>query len=237
MDQFKKWLESRIPQVNTKGRPRYSLVRLTLTGRLSDCARVTSIETSATNELHRSQGAQEEHRGDAKGVHCKPPDREDWLDARSGAGGDLSHGLFLALVERGLAFISLAYHRGLGVFSLEVRIRAGRVKGVVDEACRHEQEACQDDRRQGHCVAHLVADARNDFKKREFTRIAGGLGLTGFNSLSVSCCTGWLSVALTFYALIGMSSLATSSHTTAEAQPANSRYLWKAVQIACGGWS
>ena len=92
------------------------------------------ITTSAADELHCSQGAQEEHRGDAKGVNGKPPDRKDRVVARSGAGGDLSHDLFQAFVERGLAFVALADHRSLRVLSLEVSIRTGGAEGVVGEA-------------------------------------------------------------------------------------------------------
>ena len=54
---------------------------------------------SAADELHCSQGAQEENRGDAKCVYGKPPDRKDRVVARSGASGDLSHDLFEALVQ------------------------------------------------------------------------------------------------------------------------------------------
>ena len=67
-------------------------------------------------------------------MHGKPPDREDRVVAGSGASGDLSHVLFQALVERRLAFVALTDHGGLGVLSLEVRIRAGRAEGVVGEA-------------------------------------------------------------------------------------------------------
>lgn len=137
--------------------------------------------TSAADELHRSQGTQEKHRRDAKGVDCKPPDREDRVVARSCAGRDLCHDLSQALVERGLAFVALTNHRGFGVLSLEIRIRAGRAEGVVGEAGRHEQETGQEDRRQGHCVDHPVADARNDFEERAFTRRAGGHGLEAFS--------------------------------------------------------
>ena len=84
--------------------------------------------------MHGSQGSQEEHSGDAKGVHGKPPDRKDRVVARSRAGGDLGHGLFQALVERELGVIALADHRGLGVLGLEVGIRARRPEGVVGEA-------------------------------------------------------------------------------------------------------
>jgi len=49
---------------------------------------------SAVDELRRSQGAEEEHRGDAKSVNRSPPDREHRLDPMSGACGDLSHDLF-----------------------------------------------------------------------------------------------------------------------------------------------
>lgn len=80
---------------------------------------------SAANELHGSQGAQEKDRGDAKGVDCKPPDREDRVVARGGASWNLGHGLFQALVERRLGVIALAHHRSLGVLSLEVSVRAG----------------------------------------------------------------------------------------------------------------
>ena len=127
--------------------------------------------------MHRSKGSQEEHRGDAKGVHGKPPDREDRVVARSGACRDLSHVLFQSLVERGFAFVALADHRSLGVLSLEVRIRTRCTEGVVGEPGGYEQESSQEDRRQGHCVDHPVADARNDFEERAFTRRAGGHGL------------------------------------------------------------
>ena len=95
---------------------------------------------SAANELHGSQGAQEEHRGNAEGVDCEPPDRENRVVARGGAGGNLGHGLFQALVERGLGVIALAHHRGLGVLCLEVSVRARRAEGVVGQSGVHEQE-------------------------------------------------------------------------------------------------
>ena len=111
----------------------------------------------------------------------KPPDREDRVVAWRGASGDLSHDLLQALVERGLAFVALADHRGLRVLRLEVRVRAWCAEGVVGEAGGYEQEASQEDRRQGHCVDHPVADARNDFEERAFTRRAGGHGLEAFS--------------------------------------------------------
>ena len=103
-------------------------------------------------------------------MHGKPPDRKDRVIARSGACGNLSHGLFQSLVERGLGVIALANHRGFGVLSLEVSIRTRGAEGVVGEAGRHEQEASQEDRRQCYCVDHPVPDARDDFKERAFTR-------------------------------------------------------------------
>ena len=125
---------------------------------------------SAANELHGSEGAQEEHRGDAKGVYGKPPNREDRVVAWGGASWNLGHCLFEALVERGLGVIALAHHRSLGVLSLEVGIRAGGAEGVVGQSCVHEQEPGQEDRRQGHGMDHPVPDARDDFKERAFTR-------------------------------------------------------------------
>jgi len=74
-------------------------------------------------------------------VDCEPPDRKDRIVARSGACGDLSHGLFQALVERRLGVIALTHHRGLGVLSLEVGVRPRSAEGIVGEAGRHEQEA------------------------------------------------------------------------------------------------
>ena len=125
---------------------------------------------SAANELHGSQGAQEKHRGNAEGVDCKPPDREDRVVARSGASGNLGQGLFQALVERGLGVIALAHHGGLRVLSLEVSVRSGSPEGVIGQSCVHEQEPSQEDRRQGHGMDHPVPDARDDFKERAFTR-------------------------------------------------------------------
>ena len=150
-------------------------------GDCSDWGCVPSIRASAADELHRSKGPQEEHRGDAKGVHGKPPDRKDRVVARSGAGGNLRHCLFQALVDCGFSFVPLADNWSLGVLSLEVSIRTWRAEGVVREAGRHEQEASKEDRRQGHCVDHPVADARNDFEERAFTRRAGGHGLEAFS--------------------------------------------------------
>ena len=117
----------------------------------------------------------------AKSVNCVPPDREDRVVARSGACVSLSHDLFQALVERGLGVITLTHHRGLGALSLEVSIRTGVSEGVVGEAGRHEHDARQEDLRQGDCVDHPVADARNDFEERAFTRRAGGHGLEAFS--------------------------------------------------------
>ena len=117
----------------------------------------------------------------------QPPVRKERVVARSGGCGDLCHGLFQALVERGLGVIALTNYRGLGVLSLEVSIRARGAEGVVGEAGRHEQEASQEDRRQGHCVDHPVADARNDFKERAFARRAGGHGLGGFSGAQSNC--------------------------------------------------
>jgi UDP-N-acetyl-D-mannosaminuronate dehydrogenase len=56
----------------------------------------------AADELHGGQGSQEEHRGDAEGMHRQPPDREDRVVAGRGGGCGLGHGLFSALVEGGL---------------------------------------------------------------------------------------------------------------------------------------
>lgn len=67
-------------------------------------------------------------------MNGKPPDREDRVVARGGACRDLSHGLFQALVERGLGVIALTHHRCLGVLSLEVSIRTWGAEGVVGEA-------------------------------------------------------------------------------------------------------
>jgi hypothetical protein len=103
-------------------------------------------------------------------VERQPPNREDRVVAGRGGGGGLGHGLFQALVEGGLGVVALAHHRSLGVVGLEVGIRPGCAEGVVGQAGGHEQEARQEDRWQGHGVDHPVTDARDDFKKRAFTR-------------------------------------------------------------------
>jgi hypothetical protein len=89
---------------------------------------------SAANELHGSQGAQEQHRGDTEGVHGKPMDRNDRVIARGRASMNFSHGLYQALVEQRHGVIALASHSALGVLSLQVSVRAGGVEGVVGQS-------------------------------------------------------------------------------------------------------
>ena len=71
---------------------------------------------SAADELHRGEGAKEEHRRDAEGMQRKPTNREDRIVSRRG--GDrrsLCHDLFQTDVEFGLAFVALAHHGSLAL--------------------------------------------------------------------------------------------------------------------------
>ena len=78
---------------------------------------------------------------DARGVDGKSSNRNDRVVADSGAGGSFIHGLFQVPVMRGLAFVALVHHGGLGVLSVEVSIRSRGAEGVVGEPGRHEQDA------------------------------------------------------------------------------------------------
>jgi len=82
----------------------------------------------------------------------------------------LGHRLLQALVEGGLGVIPLAHHGSLRVVRLEIGIRPGGTEGVVGQARGHEQETRQEQSRQGYGVDHPIADARDDFEERAFTR-------------------------------------------------------------------
>ena len=103
----------------------------------------------------------------------QPPDREDRVVARRGAGGGLGHGLFQAQVKRALAFEALTHDWSLTLLGLEIGVRTRGPKGVVSKPSGDKQEPGQEDRRQGHGMNHPVADARDDFEERTFPCGAG----------------------------------------------------------------
>ena len=50
-------------------------------------------QKSATNELHRGESAEKEHRRNSEGVKSKPANRENRVDAWRRGDGSLCHGL------------------------------------------------------------------------------------------------------------------------------------------------